>query len=408
MGGNPGRPGSAASRHDPGANSDSRVASDFPPWSFGAVQPSNRRLPIRWRGAATFVLLWTLIGLAFAGQHYLKAAKLGDGVQWRVAVEGALADWYLFAVLSLPAFRLARRFHLGGAQWRLRVALHVVAGAVFSLLWILLRTLVVEALMPVRGAEKPLNDLLRYVVVATFFFNMLVYWVVVTVAHALAYFQSLQDRERRLLELENRLTSARLQALQMQLNPHFLFNALNGIGTLMYRDVDAADTMIVKLAGLLRHALDQSGRHQVALREEMAFLDRYLDLEQMRFGDRLSVHREIDAAAEDALVPNLLLQPIVENAIKHGIEPRMEPGRIIIRARVLAPATLRIEIEDNGRGLTPDRGIGSGVGTSNCRARLAQLYGAAGEFRLEPAQEGGVRAVVQLPFFTRPTNGHDD
>jgi LytS/YehU family sensor histidine kinase len=347
-----------------------------------------------------YILIWTLVGLAFAGQHYLKAAKLGDSVPWGVAVEGALADWYVFGILSLPAFWLARRFNLGGAHWRLRLALHVVGGAVFSLLWILVRTFVAEAVAPLRGSEKQFNDVIRYVLVATFFFNVLVYWVVVTVAHAVAYSENLRERERRLLELENRLTSARLTALQMQLNPHFLFNALNGISTLMYRDVDAADTMIVKLAGLLRHALDQSGRQQVPLREEMAFLDRYLALEQMRFGDRLSVDREIDPSVHDAMVPNLLLQPIVENAIKHGIEPRSEPGRIVIRARPSGEGRLRIEIQDNGRGLSGDRGVGSGVGTSNCKARLAQLYGKNGVFTLAPAQGGGVLAVVEMPLRT--------
>jgi two-component system LytT family sensor kinase len=350
------------------------------------------------RFPALYLLLWTLLGLAFAGQHFLKSAKLGDTIPWRWAIEGALADWYLFGVLALPSFWLARRFHLGGPEWRLRIALHLVGGAVFSLVWILLRTLLVEPLLPSRSGGKALNDLLRYVVVATFFFNTLVYWVVVTVAHALAYFQSLQDRERRLLEMENRLTSARLQALQMQLNPHFLFNALNGIGTLMYRDVDAADRMLVKLAGLLRHALDQSGQHLVSLKDELSFLDRYLDLEQMRFGDRLTVVREIDPSTEFVLVPNLLLQPIVENAIKHGIEPKMDQGRIIIRSRRVPSGHLRIEIEDNGRGLVGDRGLGSGVGTSNCQARLRQLYGADGSFRLEKAVGGGVLAVVQLPF----------
>lgn len=353
---------------------------------------------VRGRIAVSYALLWTTLGLAFAGQHFLKSAKLGDPVSWQIAIEGAMADWYLFGTLAIPSFWLARRFHLGGAEWRMRAVLHLVGGAVFSLLWILIRTLLVERMLPGRGAEKPLHDLLRYVVVATFFFNMLVYWVVVTVAHAMSYFQSLQEREKRLLELENSLTSARLQTLQMQLNPHFLFNALNGIGTLMYRDVDAADRMLVKLAGLLRHALDQSGRQQVTLKEELAFLDRYLDLEQMRFGDRLVVVREIAPSTESALVPNLLLQPIVENAIKHGIEPKMEPGRIVIRSCEMPKGQLRIEIEDNGRGLTGGRGLGSGVGTSNCQARLRQLYGNSGEFRLEPVPEGGIRAVVQFPI----------
>jgi LytS/YehU family sensor histidine kinase len=256
----------------------------------------------------------------------------------------------------------------------------------------------VEVVLPQRGGGKPVGEVLRYVLVATFFFNMLVYWVVVTAAHALAYSRSLRDRERRVFELENRLTTARLHALQMQLNPHFLFNALNGIGTLMYRDVDAADSMLVKLAGLLRHALDRSGRQEVTLGEEMGFLDRYLALEKMRFGDRLDVRREVDPAVEGVLVPNLLLQPLVENAIKHGIEPMIRPGHITIRARAESEERVRIEVEDNGRGLVAGRGAGSGVGTSNCQARLAQLYGSRASFALESSDGGGVRAVVVMPL----------
>ena len=343
-------------------------------------------------------LSWTLVGLAFAGQHYLKAASFGEGVSWSIALEGALADWYVFALLALPAFRLARRFPLGGEHWHLRLALHAVGGAVFSLVWILARAGVGELLFPGHRSEKPLHELIRYVLVATFFFNMLVYWVVVTVAHTVAYAESLRERERRLMELEGRLSSARLMALQMQLNPHFLFNALNGIGTLMFRDVDAADAMLVRLAELLRHALDRSGRPWVSLREEMAFLDRYLALEQMRFGDRLSVAREIDDEVLDAQVPNLILQPLVENAIKHGVEPKVGPGRIVIRAGSPSSGRLRLEVEDDGHGLTPDRGPGSGVGTSNTLARLAQLFGSGAAFRLESRPGGGVLAVVEMPL----------
>lgn len=253
-------------------------------------------------------------------------------------------------------------------------------------------------MFPGHRSEKPLHDLIRYVLVATFFFNMLVYWVVVTVAHAVAYSDSLRERERRLVELEGRLSSARLMALQMQLNPHFLFNALNGIGTLMFRDVDAADAMLVRLAELLRHALDRSGRQLVSLREEMAFLDRYLTLEQMRFGERLSVSREIAPEVFEAQVPNLILQPLVENAIKHGVEPLLVPGRIAIRAVESSPGRLRLEVQDNGKGLAPDRSSGLGVGTSNTLARLNQLYGSGAQFRLEAVPEGGVQAVVEMPL----------
>ncbi len=341
--------------------------------------------------------VWLLIALAFAGQYYLKAAKLGDGVLWVSAISGALADWFLFAVLSLPAFRLTRLFPLDGSHWRLRVVLHGVAGVVFSLVWILLRTLVVEPILPGRGVGKPINDVLRYVLVATFFFNVLVYWVVVTTAHALVYFRSLEERERRLLELENRLTSARLYALQMQLNPHFLFNALNGISTLMYRDVEAADTMLVALAGLLRHTLDQSGNPLVPLAEEMAFIDRYLALEKMRFGERLQIRHQLGPGTEKVKIPSFLLQPLVENAIKHGLEPTMGPCTILIRTQLLSLGRIRLEVEDTGGELSLDRGVGSGIGTSNCRARLAQIYGECAVFRLESMEGGGTRALLEFP-----------
>ncbi len=343
-------------------------------------------------------LSWTLLGLAFAGQHYLKAATFGEGVSLSVAIQGALADWYVFALLAIPAFKLGRRFNLGGDHWRMRLALHGVGGAVFSLVWILVRAGVGEWLFPEHRSEKPLHDLIRYVLVATFFFNMLVYWVVVTVAHVVAYSESLRDRERRVMDLEGRLNSARLMALQMQLNPHFLFNALNGIGTLMFRDVDAADAMLVSLAELLRHALDRSGRQLVTLREELAFLDRYLTLEQMRFGDRLSVLREISPEVQEAQVPNLILQPLVENAIKHGVEPLLVPGRIVIRASESVPGRLRLEVQDNGKGLPSDREPALGVGTSNTLARLHQLYGPQARFWLETSPGGGVLAVVELPL----------
>lgn len=335
------------------------------------------------------------MGLAFAGQHFLTSAKVGSPVTWSAAITGALANWYLFGLLSWPAAWLARRFNLAGQHWRLRVALHVVAGAVFSLVWILLRAVIAQVIEPLRGVEKPFGELLRDALVATFFFNVLVYWVVVTGAHALAYYESFRERERRVLELENRLTSARLHALRMQLNPHFLFNALNGIGTLMYRDVDAADTMLVKLAGLLRQSLDRGEQATVTLREELDFLDRYLALEQMRFADRLRVEREIDPGLLGFAVPTLILQPLVENAIKHGIEPMTRPGTIQLRAARLGDGRVRLEVRDDGRGLR-DTGR-RGVGTTNTEHRLRQQYGSAASFELRPLEGGGTIAAIELP-----------
>jgi len=345
--------------------------------------------------------LWTLVGLAFAGQHYLTSAKVGAPVTWRTAIAGALADWYLFGLLAWPAARLASRFNLAGPEWRLRLVLHVLASAVFSLAWILLRSALAHLIVPLRGVEKPFGDVLRYVLVATFFFNILVYWVVVTGTHALAYQRHLRDRERRLLELESRLQSARLHALRMQLNPHFLFNALNGIGSLMYRDVDAADSMLVRLASMLRHSLDRSDDPVVTLRDELAFLDRYLDLEQMRFPDRLLVQRDIDPALMDQPVPNLLLQPLVENAIKHGVEPVARTVTVVIRALSPSPGRIRIEVLDDGPGLPeagPEANRRERIGTSNTRRRLQQLHGKAASFTLANRPGGGACSSVEWPL----------
>lgn len=340
-----------------------------------------------------FAGFWTLVGLAFAGQLYLTQTKLGSPVSWSFAVTRSLADWLVFAGLSLPAVRLAQRFPLGDAPTRWLVALHLVASLVFSLLWMLLR-----AGLAVVLEQRPFAETLRHALVATLVFNVLVYWVIVVVAHAFGFYQRLRERERRGLELEKRLAESRLQALQMQLNPHFLFNALHGVSALMYRDVDAADRMLVRLSELLRHALDRSQSQRVPLRDEFAFLDRYLELEQIRFAGRLTVIREIAEATGDALVPNLILQPLVENAIKHGLASMIRPGNITLRAFCPAADRLRLEVEDNGVGLGGSPGGGTGIGLNNCRARLRQLYGERATMVLEPGNNAGVRVVVELPF----------
>ena len=248
--------------------------------------------------------------------------------------------------------------------------------------------------------EQPFGEVLRYVFVATFFFNVLVYWVVATGTHAVAYAESLRERERRLLELEGLLISARLEALQMQLNPHFLFNALNGIATLMHRDVDRADSLLMKLAGLLRHVVDRGPETRVRLRDELDFIDRYLALEQMRFGDRIQVRREIDPTTLLALVPNLLLQPLVENALQHGLEPKPEGGVVTLRASRAANGRLRLEVGDNGCGLPAGAEAAGGVGTANVRARVRQLYGRAGSVVFGPAKGGGLWVTLELPWET--------
>jgi hypothetical protein len=239
-----------------------------------------------------------------------------------------------------------------------------------------------------------------------------IYWWIVCGCWALDHFKESRDRERRALELEARLTQAQLQALKMQLQPHFLFNALNAIATLVHENPNAAEDMIGALSHLLRLSLDVSSENEVRLEKELEFLDRYLEIQETRFGDRLQVRWEVEPSVRSAAVPPFLLQPLVENAIRHGIETRERGGLVTIRGQRLAD-TLRLEVCDDGGGIG-DRGwpgIGQGIGLSNTKARLQALYGSRHQFRLTANRPSGVCACIEIPFHTiepRNDNNHDD
>lgn len=349
-----------------------------------------------------YFAIWTLIGLAFAGQSYLARAESGSPIPWRFAVGRNLVDWYIFAMLSLPVLWLARRIPIEFSDWKRRVTIHLVASIVFSMLWMALRALLVTTLELTEGQGSfEFWVAFKHALVATFFFNALLYWVIISVTHTLRFYRRDKERELRTAELENRLTQARLQALQMQLNPHFLFNTLHAISSLMHKDVEAADRMLIRLSDLLRYALESTDEHEVSLRQELDFLHRYVEIEKTRFGDRLSVEQRIAPDALDALLPNLLLQPIVENAIQHGIEPHARPGRIVLSA-ARRGNSLEVHICDNGEGLPKNAPIHEGIGLSNSRARLQQLYGERAHFELSNAPDGGFAVTIAIPWRTDP------
>jgi LytS/YehU family sensor histidine kinase len=204
--------------------------------------------------------------------------------------------------------------------------------------------------------------------------------------------------------LATELVQARLQALRMQLNPHFLFNTLNTISALIHENPDAADRMIVRLSELLRRTLDRGDVQEVPLREELEFLRSYLDIEQMRFPDRLTVTFDIEPKTQELLVPQLILQPLVENALRHGILPREEAGRVEISARVVDGQHLELKVRDDGSGLPAANGSPGreGIGLQNVRSRLAQLYGAAQQLEIGNASTGGVEARIRIPCSTIP------
>jgi two-component system, LytTR family, sensor kinase len=228
------------------------------------------------------------------------------------------------------------------------------------------------------------------------FSNIIIYALIVAGHYAYDYYRGFRERQVRSAELETLLARADLQNLKSQLQPHFLFNTLNTISVLMRRDPAAANQTLVRLSDLLRISLNSVGAHEVSLREELNFLDGYLEIEQTRFQDRLRIRRSIEPGAMAAAVPNLILQPLVENAIKHGIAKRPGPGTIEIVAKRKA-SNLHLEVKDDGPGLA-NMHAADGVGLSNTRQRLQQLYGSQHEFRVREADGGGVLVIVVIPF----------
>lgn len=348
-------------------------------------------------GALGFLVLWSLIGFAFAGQFYLSSSLIGRSITWTQAISYSLADWYVWAVLSLPIARLTRRVSAEPHRpWR-TAGIHLAAALGFALIYVVLRALVGQAHSWFIDEEATFAEIFVPLLAKTYPFNLLIYGVIVSVTHALDYYRKYHERTVQALELEKHLTEARLQSLLRQLKPHFLFNALNGIASLMYSDVAAAERMLVRLSELLRQTMSQTGAPLTPLRQEIAFLERYLEIERIRFRDRLTVQFEIDPATLDAQVPSLILQPLVENAIRHGIEPQMRTGRIVLRSAVVGDH-LVLSVTDNGGGMPAGGFKREGIGLANSRARLAELYGDDQQFELTNQPEGGLCVRLSFPF----------
>lgn len=344
---------------------------------------------------------WTLVGLAFASQFYLSSTLLGRSVSWRDAITYSLADWYVWAVISWPILWIARRWPPERGPMAKTAAIHLAGALLCSSLYVLLRAVVGQIHGALIDEPATFGEVFRPLLVKTFPFNLLVYGVIISVSHAVDYYQKYHERTVQALELEKHLTEARLQSLLRQLKPHFLFNTLNGIASLMHTDVKAADKMLVRLSELLRLTMTQTGRPLVSLRDELAFLERYLAIESLRFRDRLSVQFEIQPGIDTAEIPNLLLQPLVENAIRHGIEPHVRPGKIDVRAE-RHEGRLVLEVRDTGKGIPPGGPGREGIGISNTKARLQEIYGPDQRFVLANLPEGGLCARVEIPFRSAP------
>ncbi len=339
---------------------------------------------------SAFFLVWTLQVLLYATVAYLQRRPTEAPLTPGESLAASAIDWYLWAAICLFCLWVARRLPLDRYRWRVLVPTFVVLALVVTLGRGVLDFGIIELL----GWEQiPLSERL----LITFPGRFILFFLFLALGYAVEYARQHRDREIRAAHLRAELSAAQLQMLKVQLHPHFLFNTLHAVSSLMYVDVEAADRMLVRLSELLRRTLQTMEAQTVALAEEMSFLEPYLEIEQVRLAERLRVEVRMEPEALEARVPHLILQPLVENAIRHGIAPRVEGGNLSIEARVEGERLL-LSVADDGVGLGNARTAGEGVGLGNTRSRLERLYGAAASLELKERPGGGVRVEVTLPL----------
>ncbi|HUL74724.1 MAG TPA: histidine kinase [Vicinamibacterales bacterium] len=360
--------------------------------------------------AVLVVLLAATLASGFSTvlAHQAVRASGGETATWRLAVLNT-SFWYGWALLALPLGLLSKRLRIDRSP-RLAVPIHIVAVLTAAAAHLAIQTTAqVGVLWHSLALEHPeaalANDwVAEWLRVFPIELTQLIDWELVTGAgivglvHAVFYYRETQQRALREAQLETRLVEAQLQTLQHQLHPHFLFNTLHAISTLMHRDVSAAERMLVRLGDLLRITLDTAARPEVRLSEEIEFLEKYVQIEQVRLGDRLTTLFDIETDVLDAAVPTLILQPIVENAIEHGIAPLGVPGRLTVSAK-RDGEMLVMTVGDSGPGPSERvmASLFSGIGLSNTRARLTHQFGAHYRFEFTH-RPGGFAVLIAIPF----------
>ena len=360
--------------------------------------------PVASRSRVTKWLLifgvWTLFGLFFASQFALQNQLSENPISfWRI-LSWQLSSGYAWFLASPLIFWLSKKYAFDDGKWKASVPIHVVASVVVALGVLCFDSYV----LPKLGYLARFNltsywETYKILFFVNFHFSIAIYWGVVAIHQAILNYRKYRERELQTSQLEARLAQSRLQVLKMQLHPHFLFNTLNAISELVHRDPDIADRMLTDLSDLLRMSFENLEVQEIALKQELEFLHKYIEIEQMRFHDRLVVEMQIAPDTLDATVPNMILQPLVENAIKHGISPRASGGRIDIEAS-RSNGHLELKVQDNGLGIPfgETDHLAEGVGLSNTRRRLKHLYGEKHKFEIKPTGVQGVIVNLEIPF----------
>lgn len=365
-------------------------------------------LPPRWhmgaRELALVFLFWTFFAIfPIAGRLLDPRSPWFDGGRGIGLVWIPLAEAWLWAIATPAIFWLTSRH--GPERWgRLVTALgFILLGVVLAGVIDAIVDLIRVELIGFNPRRAGRFEAFRGIRRLWFLNDLIVYAAIVAAGFARDYYFRFRERQEEAVRLRAQLAESRLEALRMQLNPHFLFNTLNAVSALVERDPKGVRRMIARLSELLRHTLESTDRRECPLQTELDLLGRYFEIMQIRFQGNLSVETSVDPQTRQALVPNLILQPLVENAIEHGVSRLAGGGQILIRSR-REGTRLVVEVEDNGPGLDAE-GTVPRIGLENTRERLLQLYGPAADVHLETLEGGGARASISLPFHVNEEEG---
>ena len=330
---------------------------------------------------------WTLIALLFAPQNYIANRLSPTPLPAWVVIVASASIFYTWAALTPLVLWLARRFPFRRGRFVLAGVQHVVASFLAAAVHLTAVSLIQSSLPVPKGFAPPMpKELMLVSVVAT---DVMLYWAILAVATAVAYFRRDQERELALVQTQ-------LQSLRNRLQPHFLFNTLNAIAQLIHEDAHRAEETLTQLSGVLRLTLQHDQAHEITLAEELDLLRMHVAIYQTLLQDRLDVRWSIDERALDARVPTMILQPLVENAIRHGIAPRESGGTVGVSAR-RDGGFLRLEVQDDGVGIRRDAKR-NGIGLANTQARLRYMYGDAYQFELREPAGGGTTVAMGLPL----------
>ena len=339
-------------------------------------------------------LAWSTVAFIFVGMN-----AAGRSLSFERAMLAGLPDWYFWAAFTPLVFWLGQRWRLERGHWAGAAMTHLAIGTMVALAEILL-VVTFNRAVGVPTFAGPFRDVFLRLILQYFHFHFIIYWVIVMAAHAFQYYDSLREREVETSGLRAELAQAQLSALQLQLHPHFFFNTLHTIASLVRdRRNEAATDTIALLGNLFRRTLGNASRNEVPLREELEFLQHYLAIEQLRFSDRLEVRLDIPADTLEGQVPSMALQPLVENAIRHGIA--RDPGaRVVELVTRRLNGKLSIHVRNDGPQYDPRRITGGGLGLRNVKARLGRLYGTQFSFLVMAGKTEGTVVELEIPWRT--------